>query len=56
MRRQKIRIRHGIVAASLAAGGAFFFDATEIRIGRGSVAAMTFRRRAILLADTMALL
>ena len=36
-----------------AAGGPFFYDATEIRIGRGSVAAMTFRKRALLLADTM---
>ena len=33
----------------------FYFAATKIRIGRVIVAATTFRRRAILLAGTMAL-
>ena len=51
--KKKIGIGRVTVAATTAAGGPFFFDATEIRIGRSSVAAMTFRRRAILLADTM---
>ena len=33
----------------------FYFAAKKIRIGRSNVAATTFRRRAVLLAGTMAL-
>ena len=37
------------------AGGPFYFAATKIGIGRGTLASTTFCRRAILLAGTMAL-
>ena len=43
-------------AAKIGIGrGSFYFATTKIGIGRVIVAATTFRRRAILLAGTMAL-